>query len=895
MKRLTQTISAINSGKKIPAVDLVKANPEIAAVISKMISPLMKPLHDERGNRTLTIPTYNNFTQISNSIMKKSGDVESIMQLFPDMELSAQILISSIISPKDMGNGEVNFIVPDNLIFREVSSPLLEIVKNYFEKDYKIQQIIPEVLRQTLFESGSYPIAVIPENSLDEFINGPVKISTESLSDFVDSNGKVKNIGNLGDPKGRPNTALSFSLESFNTPQNSTKVEYNPEIAMWNNNKSPVHVYDNPAILKFPQAAIKMRTTNVMENLLKVSKSPFRNMSTESYDAKKNFNDAELTSLIYKNRFQNSRQFAKINTTEESGRTTIGTPLILKLPSESVIPVFVPGQENKHVGYFILIDMEGNPIDVNSTMDHFGDLQTRLRGTENNDMNSYLMQRAKNMLGSSCPTELNGQLASKLYADVVEADLLNRLRNGVYGETISLGKNQHIYKIMFARALQAQRTNMLYVPADLITYFAYKYDKNGVGKSLLDDGRTLNSLRAMTMFSRVMASVKNSIGTTAVNLKLDENDPNPQKTIETAIHEISKTRQQYFPLGLNSPSDLVDWMQKAGYEFTFEGHPGIPDTSIQFSEKNSNYVKPDTDLDDELRKRAIMAVGLSPETVDNGFAGQFATSIVKDNILLTKRVLQMQQVFIPLFTDLCRKLIFNHGGIVTMMKQVVKRKLDEIKKVLQTYPEYKKFVDNDDAIIRLVVSEFISNFELTLPQPDTVTLDNQLDSFKKYEEAVDVALKYFISTEIMPPDLAGQIGEKAGDLQNMIKAHLMREWAKRNGFLNELQNVVNYDNSNEEQGILDILQKQKPYLDALIKSSLKLLNLTIPVGKVADQDLNKITDGEELEASAAPVEGSGPSDTSSDDLNPTDELPGTGDTAAPGNNLDTGLDDLSDL
>lgn len=62
--------------------------------------------------------------------------------------------------------------------------------------------------------------------------------------------------------------------------------------------------------------------------------------------------------------------------------------------------------------------------------------------------------------------------------------------------------------------------------------------------------------------------------------------------LEIAIHEVLRMRQQYFPLGINSPTDLVDWVQRAGVEFSFEGHPGLPNTKFDFDIKNMQHTIP---------------------------------------------------------------------------------------------------------------------------------------------------------------------------------------------------------------------------------------------------------------------------------------------------------------
>jgi hypothetical protein len=160
----------------------------------------------------------------------------------------------------------------------------------------------------------------------------------------------------------------------------------------------------------------------------------------------------------------------------------------------------------------------------------------------NSSLGSLLTEKARKNLATQNdqPTIEN---ATEIYADIIEKDFLQRLANGKYGRELRIGRNMDIMRIMLIRALKAQFTRLVYVPAEYVTYFAFKYHDNGVGKSYLDDLANITSLRALVLFSKTMARVKSSIETTHVNVKLDPRDHDPAGTLEKAKHLIAKTRQ----------------------------------------------------------------------------------------------------------------------------------------------------------------------------------------------------------------------------------------------------------------------------------------------------------------------------------------------------------------
>lgn len=864
---LGTAIQATKDKKSVPVVDLVKHNPEVAALISKLIRSTDRPNeYDNQGNKTITAPDQMNFSAMSQQIAEKSKDAENVNELFPDMELSAQILISSILSPKDMAKTEINFVAPGNLKSTEITASLIAIVKEYFETDYKIEPLLPKILRQSLFESGSHPIIVIPESSVDQLINGTSKITMEGISELTSKDKSTfKSIGILGNPEAKVrDTGFRAALESYSAPLSEA---YNHHVSLGNESLDKfVIVTDNPDVLKSKDIISKFRASNISDRLY-AGKQQHGVRALEGYSTK--LNDAQLSGLMYKSNRGGAVNFTKVKTVDESSRKTIGAPLIMKLPSESVIPVFTPGNEEDHVGYFVLLDGEGNPLNRSSSNNNYDDLQSRLNNASNN-MSSVLLSKAKGAFGDNCK-DISLNQATHLYADIVESDLLARLRNGVYGTDLTIGRNEEVYRIMLSRVFRNQYTQLLYVPKELITYFAYKFDNRGIGKSINDDLRILNSLRAMVLFSKVMASLKNSIGRTEVKLKLDEKDPNPQKTIEIAMHEVSKTRQQMFPLGMNSPSDLVDWVQRSGLEYSFSGHPAIPDVSIEFSEKNSSYAKPDTDLEEDLRKRAIMSTGLSPETVDSGFTAEFATTIVSNNLLLAKRVMQIQEIFVPQITDHVRKIIFNHGGLLDKLLEVVKENFDKL--IKHVTPEEKENIENKEVICNLIVSEFISNLEATLPQPNSITLENQMAAFDAYTESLDKVLQHYISSEIMADSMVGEVSQRVDEIKAIIKSYFCRKWLNENNVLPELAEMTIMDD--EGKPLLDFMQLHSDHLTNMTKSLVKLVTAQHPIAAAANKDLNALGD-------LGPASGAGETDFSSGDGFGSDtggDGTGEGDTA----------------
>lgn len=851
-QQIAEVVRLIGGSKDANPIDLIKKYPAVAAGISKLsIDRRRPPMHDNHGNRSVAPGNEGNLHQISQAITEKTKNNESAFQLFPELDLAAQILISSILSPKNMMDTELTYSAGDKLKIPEIKAALLARIKLYLDTDYKIGDQLHMFLERMLFKSGSVPVLVMPENSIDDAINGKAYISKESIASYTnEQTGFLKNLGILGNSEhhasfNKDGGKIVPVLEFFKNEEPSFPSTYSYDKSLVLKNKASkridfgVSVVDNVFVLTKPKLE-KYLTGLRIDSILNGSKS----LTAVTESNKQQLTDRELTSLLYKVNNNQEKRAVKIKTDDELTRKTIGAPLIQILPSESVIPVTKPGDETDHVCYFILLDGDGNFLNRNSQVNHFGDLQTKLR-SQTNDMSAFLMERASTALGTSC-TDITIDQAAQVYADVVEADLLSRLRNGIYGNDVSISRNDEVYRIMLARTFANQNTQLLCVPEKLMSYFAYKRNSQGIGVSMMDDMQVINSLRAMVMMAKVNNELRNSISITDVKVKFDELDPSPLKTLETAIHEITKQGQGSIPVGLTSPSDIADWMQKASYKVSWEEHPALPATSFEFGETSKNHVLPSSDLEEDLRKRQIMTMGLNVETVDNAAGGaDFATTLVQNNLQLSKRVTQIQNQFTPTVSDLLRKIILNHGDLMEDLRQIVDNDFDKIKSGLDK--DVLERVDSSRAsICKILVTEFVNSFEAFLPSADSIGIAKLKESFDDYLVAVDEALQYYVSDEMFPSDTVGEsVSAKAGEIRTALKSYLARKWMADNNFLPEMAEITT--TGEDGKPLLDLVRIHADHIQSLSKTTIEFVNRTFKVGLAADKDIDNITGGTELE------------------------------------------------
>lgn len=795
------------------ATRFIKSNPELAAVASKLNKDQRNTTNVTNSQDILQNTNQSTLNLISKSIGEGAADFENIVSLFPDIELSIQILISSIISPKDMTGDEIIYKVKDNFLTPEITSDMLEVVKEQIENTYGLADDLYNLLKQVLFVSGSYATAIIPESEVDRLINEPNSIvSSESLINInlIDRDHNLTGKGFLGTPK-TPTKKIAF--ESINSAvdfsfTNKVKEEVIDDLL--------INVTDNFDVLKIPKA---MQT-----NVEKSSESIVDSFYKKDKIVKKADELDIIKNALYKNRKQGNDRLQIVG--DGTGyRESVGRPLLLKLPSESIIPVHTPGNPEEHLGYFIILDENGNPISMaNGYEQMYSDMSVDIN-QQSNSMVSFLNKKVKNSIDGKSYKGLDLENYTTLYSGLVENELLARLKSGIFGDNVAISNVSQVYQIMLARAFKNRMTRILFLPEKVVSYITYHMYPNGVGKSLTDNLKILTSLRAMMLFSRLMASVKNSIGITEVKLKLDERDPDPTKTIEVAMHEIIKTRQQNFPLGISTPMDLVNWVQIAGFQFSFSGHPKLPDMEMEFDQRGSTNIEPDTDLDEELRKRTIQAMGLSPENIDAGFDAEFATTIVQNNVLLSRRVKQIQKKIVSQLKEYIVKVCTYDGIINKQLKKIVTENISNIKKYISGSANIKSEI-SDAVLIDYVIDEFLESLIVELPKPDNVNMENQLDSFNKYKEFLEIAIDAWISAEVFTEQMSGELSGKIEDIKASVKSRYLRKYLADNNILEDLADISFIP----EEGDYDtVFGEQK---DFLIKMTKKLMDFVKEVDQI---------------------------------------------------------------
>lgn len=830
----------------------IQANVYRAAAVSKLLKPTDRsrfntPLKQqyERINKA-------QISQIVDSNKFRLRDIRNMLELFPDLELLMQIVVSSILSPKDMVSSELIYRTKDDVLPQELTAKLNEMLQGEIDSAYRLTDNLYNIVAEAMFTVGSYMDVVIPESAIDAVINKETRLSNEALGAFYDNptdpEPRLRSRGILGSPI-KQIAKSGFSFEAFRSA-NRMPSAAESEIK-FENQSLYIQVSDNEQLLKFA-TALEAHQSMSLENL-------YRPEATRIEDIE-DLTNKDFSSVVYKSAGGETETFLVIPTKEQVGRKSIGRPLVMHIPSEAIIPVHVPGNEKEHIGYLIAMEVDGHPVSMKTNQQYLDSANTMdfsKQQSSSSGLAGSLLTKAKHNLQSTDRNNATLDDVSALYTSLVESDLIQRIRNGRYGREVAISKNEELYRIMFARSLAERYTQIIYIPKELATYICFDHFDNGIGKSALDKIKMLSSLRAVTMFSRVVGSAKNSIPVTKVNMTLSEDDPDPEATIETSTHEILKMRQMSFPLGINNGPDLVNWIHRAGLMMTFEGHPGIPETKFEFENVKMDHALPDVDLEESLRKQSYMALSVSPETVDNGFNSEFATTSANNNILFSKRILQWQAILTPYLSEMIKKRAKNDSIIYMKLKKTIIENKTAIQQSLTEEEDKQRYNQNPELFCVRMLETYIDNIDIGLPKPDVTNIRTQFEAFKDYVESLDEALKAWADSTFVTSELVGDASDVIDNIKEVAKAYLVRNWMTDNGFMPELATMFGDIDATDNS---EFITENSTHFKRLLQTALRFVKDLKPVAAACNKDMAAMN----VDASG------GSSDYSSDDSGSSD-------------------------
>ena len=740
------------------------------------------------GKDESNVPSVDIVQSISQRAVQKLNDIENIYEILPDTETAETIMVSSILSPNDLITEELIWSVNGDFP-AEVGTVLMDIVRTSFNKDYKINGFLGQIFREAIYRKGAFIFAIFPESAIDETINAKTTLSKESFK--LSYEAATRSLGLLGSNEEKKEEDINLSFENFFREPKKTKIH-----DATNRIHRHLYVTDNPEIIKLP--SLQSKAVEQQQQRAYGLESFGQYVSILNPKTMNQGDNTQVVNALYQDQDGTRAAVVQINDNENTSRKSIGRPLVKQMPFECCIPVHEPGDPDKHVGYFFLIDKNGNPVSKETEANNFSRLAQGNKQNIGVNAVSSLLNEMKYYTNGMCSLDNDKYSLDELesvYTSLVERDLLARLNNGVYGENVEIGKPQEIYRIMLARALMGMQTQLLFMPSSLVQYIAFEYDKFGMGVSLVGKARTLAAQRSTLIFANNVAMLRNSVQKQIATIKIDPAEPDPWMIYEAALTKISEANAMTFMYHAITPETIENNLNRSGWEIRVEGHPDIPEHMVDTEYKGGDRPLVDDTVIEKIDKRWFMSLRVPPALIENSSELEFATQFVAQHALFNRVRREYAVKGSEHLSDFIRKAVLSDGYLIRSLASFIRSNLAQLPQHLQALTEKNSVLP--------VIKAFLEQLEVSLPQSNNERDKEQLEAYSAFKTKVEELIPLYFNRDdialLIPEadtenDPNGEIKNRVLDrIEDYIKAVVLRKWVADNGIFPELNEVFRLD------------------------------------------------------------------------------------------------------
>lgn len=769
------------------------SNENLKAVMG-LLTPNKKQNKNTKDGNTTAI-NKELLESISSKTNQNAIDAESIYQLLPDLALAEQILVGSILSPRDMSSADTTYSCDEKVFDPDLARPLIGVVENHFKNVYRIDAELETILESALFKEGSYPLLVLPENNLDELINGPIVNASEEFTDRFLSKDNTRGIGFLGNANVPGEGKQRAGLESYG------KTYLDQVLGMEGISIPSITVTDNFNALKNSLWNDRVKKASI-KSILGAEK----NRDSIATEAHHGISDEKFEEL-YRKKYQDKKEdVAIVRPQAYIDRKSRGHPLVMRIPAGAVITVHAPGKPEQQLGFFI-ITSDGRPVSRDASRDYYAELNKSYTniGKENNDT-SNIIQQVRDAMGmkSSVNESKHVNDLTETFESILENDLVNRLRNGLFDEDLEFDIGQQLSSMLLTRSLANKKTQLIFVPKELMTYIAFDYRDDGIGRTVLERLKILASMRVSLRFARTMGSLRAAIPRKRVSIGISEKDHDPMTSIEYIKTLVLESQKQGFPIGCSDPTQIVDALHRQGIDFGIDnnGNPALPDTKVNFEDYVTTNEAGNPDFEDQLRREMLMSIGIPPELVDPTSSPDFAVSVVNNNLMMQRYVIRLQKTLMDNITKFVRTFCEHSSTLRQLM-------LDELEGHRNRLtPEQEKMTDDE------ILDNFIESILVSLPSPDPSRTEGQVESMQHYGELLDLGLQSYITEDLIPEKFRST--HDINTVISAIRSYYMRQYMSKNNILSELDGMTELDEKGKH--MFSILDQQMPLIDTVGKA-----------------------------------------------------------------------------
>ena len=803
------------------------------------------------------IPSYGALDANLSKTVSDRRDIKNILEMNPNAQLAIDICVNGTLSPNNTLDSQLQYKSSYDKL-GSIKSTLLQKIREIMNAQVELEDILPTVLKDAKYDVGSYALLVVPTGRIREMIKSEKLERTNSDQKIMKFESMINDFSNVkrplqADKRYLEPSALSFKLEDIGL-ETTTSLDVSKLIT----------VHSDLEIIRMN----KMRENWIKQEAVNGCLDSLEDFS--NYDIKadmaemaKEHKQEGLDDSVIADSLNRARNYAfddVISLAPEVDPDGIDMAVHMHIPHESIFVMHKPGSPEDHVGYYIALDMSGNPISVG---DELNIHNPNYNGTYGNDASNSAMSGQANFAAGNTEMGFSGMNNSSiqgrrisdktaLFSKVTEKQLVDKIKSGYFKHhDISLAEHKDLMQTMFQRLLSNKQTQLIFVPASLMTYIAFEYDENGNGISLIIKHKNIGVLNSILTLANTLSAINNTIDYKEVRVKFDDDELDFNKTTDMVIGNLVRHSSMNGSRLLSTDVyKQFDYLGTKGYQLAFEDHPSFPGTSVEINNLDRERAAPDVDVMEKNEALLIQSLGSTPEVVDMARNVEFASSYFQSNLQAARRAIADQKILTKFLDKFIRTYLMNSPLALKWMIQ-------EIDRSRKDNPELRGIKTIE------LVRGFINSVTTQLPKPDMVKVELLDKAITEQEKLVDHVLKYTIGEEALQGEDVGEHLEATLEaIRRKIKAVIMRDFLASNNMFNEgiINAIFNNDEEELDSAMGRIEAQQEFTLNFLKKHEI----ITATTIKRVNDDLNKIKEARDLDAGAGGSFDTNTTETSTD-------------------------------
>lgn len=716
----------------------------------------------------------------SENIAKTTRELQRFKVLTPEINKAKMVLVPTIMSPNDVQTDSITITVGTEELEPEVIAELNDELTDYFNDGLKLSNKVTDWIGEALFETGAKPVLILPK--------GPIKLLTQAmmLEEELAKRGEVLGVGfEYLDPsnyKVVEEENLFVSSESF---INDPTLDLDIEDVLYGQFNDILNGENGKKVKPAIEAMVKATKEN-KKNIVERAQDIFTfTTDYRSIVSSKKTTGEKLKSLNKKiSESLYGANGGRIFISSDEEHLSDGDhPTLIPMPAEAVIPVCIPGDPSAHIGYFILTDNLGNPLDMTGTGEANGPYNSETSRSKTCSTNATLREGTTIIYGGkfngSSELSENDQFeaASHIFGITVRKMLENKLRdNDLEGMTIH--QHQAVTTTLFQRLIRRAKVKIVFVPATMMAYYAFDYRKDGTGKSLLEESSFLISLRNTMVIANVLTAIKNSTDRTRIEFNVGNQATNVEQLMEVLRDMYVSKRMLNFE---HDPLTVARDLIQNSIQMVPKGLRGLEELEVSTENTGGSVsTQPDTDMMEKLSELVTLSMGIPPSALNRLSEDEYSRSIATTNLFFANEIRIKQRVVCDTTTQLVRQYTLSSKPLMEKIINLLRLSGETSEDTASSTDDTVTSTNiNDHSNNKLekveeLLYEVINSIEVKLPTPNIAATKAQYEELREAVDAIDSLVNKLFDEETIAID-----DNEAKEAYNAMKGYVRQEVLRR--------------------------------------------------------------------------------------------------------------------